>query len=339
MTNVANIDLRLLRVFTTIVECGGFSAAQTELNISQSTISNHMIALEERLRSKLCQRGRSGFQLTDQGKIVYDAAVRLFASIDEFHSETESLHGTLTGELRIGVVDNTVTDPRAPTTEAIRRFSARSNSVHIKLIVDSPPALQRKLIDRHIDVAMMGFVPRLTNLRYQSLYIESSALYCSESHPLFVVGDDQLSLDKIRRFPFASRSYWCNQDLDRVGVRKAAATVEQMEAQLTLALSGAYLAFLPMHYAKRWVDEGRLRPLLVDDLSYAVRFQLVSRKGIRTTPLVKAFVQDIYGAIGKSRRLEGDVVTSELCSWRPRRTKPESVVDIRVDLRDAAQPR
>ncbi len=60
MPNVANVDLRLLRVFATIVECQGFSAAQAELNISQSTISNHMLALEERLKCKLCQRGRGG---------------------------------------------------------------------------------------------------------------------------------------------------------------------------------------------------------------------------------------------------------------------------------------
>ncbi len=42
-------DIRLLRLFMTIVEAGGFAAAQGELNLSLSTISAHVTALETRL--------------------------------------------------------------------------------------------------------------------------------------------------------------------------------------------------------------------------------------------------------------------------------------------------
>ncbi|MCK0207960.1 LysR family transcriptional regulator [Starkeya koreensis] len=323
MVSIANVDLRLLRVFTTIVECNGFSAAQAELNISQSTISNHMIALEERLRSKLCQRGRSGFELTDHGRVVYEAALRLFAALDEFSSETESLHGMLTGGLRVGVVDNTVTDPHSPVAEALRRFSKRPNNVSIKLVVDSPPALQRQVVDRSIDLAIFGFVPRLPNLRYQNLYTETSALYCGAGHPLFERSDAELTVELIREHAFASRSYWCNQDIERIGLVKTSASVEQMEAQLMLVLSGAYLGFLPTHYAQGWVDKGRLRPLLVDETSYAVRFQLATRKGVRTTPTLKAFIQDLYTAMGSHGRRKTEPDLPALASWQPRRTRQD----------------
>jgi DNA-binding transcriptional LysR family regulator len=323
LVNIANVDLRLLRVFTTIVECNGFSAAQAELNISQSTISNHMIALEERLRSKLCQRGRSGFELTDHGRVVYEAALRLFAALDEFSSETESLHGMLTGGLRIGVVDNTVTDPHAPVAEALRRFSKRPNNVSIKLVVDSPPGLQRQVVDRRIDLAIFGYAPRLPNLRYQNLYTESSALYCGEGHPLFEKDESELTVDMIRDHAFASRSYWCNRDLERIGLVKTSASVEQMEAQLMLVLSGAFLAFLPMHYAQAWVEKGRLTPILVEETSYAVRFQLATRKGVRTTPTMKAFIQDLYSAVGANRGRKAGPEPRSVAFWEPRRTRHE----------------
>jgi DNA-binding transcriptional LysR family regulator len=58
------LDLRLLRIFVTIVEAGGFAAAQGELNLALSTISSHVAALEARLGMTLCRRGRSGFHLT-----------------------------------------------------------------------------------------------------------------------------------------------------------------------------------------------------------------------------------------------------------------------------------
>lgn len=65
MSALSNINLRLLRVFVTMAERGGYSAAQSELNIGLSTISSHMTALEERLGVRLCGRGRGGFRLTN----------------------------------------------------------------------------------------------------------------------------------------------------------------------------------------------------------------------------------------------------------------------------------
>ncbi len=39
----------MLAVFMTVVECGGFAAAQVALNVGQSTISRRISDLEKRL--------------------------------------------------------------------------------------------------------------------------------------------------------------------------------------------------------------------------------------------------------------------------------------------------
>ncbi|HOM21905.1 MAG TPA: LysR family transcriptional regulator, partial [Ottowia sp.] len=39
---VSDMDLRLLRVFKAVVECGGMAAAELELNIGTSTVSRHV---------------------------------------------------------------------------------------------------------------------------------------------------------------------------------------------------------------------------------------------------------------------------------------------------------
>ena len=49
LSNLSESDIRLLKVFAKVVDAGGFSAAQIDLNISQSTISTHMTALEQGL--------------------------------------------------------------------------------------------------------------------------------------------------------------------------------------------------------------------------------------------------------------------------------------------------
>ena len=58
-----NIDLRLLGVFVTLAEAQGFAEAQFALNLSASTLSTHLSALERKTGGRLCDRGRGGSTL------------------------------------------------------------------------------------------------------------------------------------------------------------------------------------------------------------------------------------------------------------------------------------
>jgi len=66
LTNLSDVDLRKLRIFCTIVEAGGFTAAQVRLNTSLPRLSTLVRDLEIRLGYSLCRRGKSGFQLSEQ---------------------------------------------------------------------------------------------------------------------------------------------------------------------------------------------------------------------------------------------------------------------------------
>src|SRR3954471_16034900 len=57
---LGNIDLKQIHAFLTVVESGGFGAAQGVLNVSPSRLSTMISDLERRLGMRLCQRGRVG---------------------------------------------------------------------------------------------------------------------------------------------------------------------------------------------------------------------------------------------------------------------------------------
>jgi len=103
LNQLHTVDLKLLRVFAEIVKCGGFSAAQAALNIGQSTISEQMTHLETRLGVKLCQRGRSGFRLTEQGVAIFESTRRLLAAVDDFCLDADVLKQKITGKLPLGL--------------------------------------------------------------------------------------------------------------------------------------------------------------------------------------------------------------------------------------------
>ena len=102
---ITEYDLRLLRIFISVVEHGGFAAAENALGITRSTISVHMSNLETRMKLKLCLRGRGGFSLTEDGQSVYRAVLNLFDSINDFSLLVGTLGKELSGELVILCAD------------------------------------------------------------------------------------------------------------------------------------------------------------------------------------------------------------------------------------------
>lgn len=82
--NIFDVDLKMIRIFCTIVECGGFTPAQAVLNVGMPRLSSTISDLEVRLGTRLCQRGRRGFRLTNEGAATYAAARTLLGDVDRF---------------------------------------------------------------------------------------------------------------------------------------------------------------------------------------------------------------------------------------------------------------
>ncbi len=290
--------MRALRVFDAVVRHGGFIAAQSELNISQPTISNHMTALEQRLGVALCQRGRQGFRLTEKGEMVYAATRRLLTAHDDFADEIGTLRGRLAGKLKIGLVDCIVTDSNSRLQKVIDLFQAQPNDVTLQMHQEFPQVLQRMVLEGELHLAVGSFPVKIQGLDYTPLYREAHGLFCGRGHCLYDVPEDKIDVKKLQDQPIVSRGYWRNDYRRSLGFNKVAAVVYQIEPQLISIMSGRYIGFLPLHYAEKWVADGELRRLGADDIMYDCIFDLLRKKGHRPTQVVEAFVQNLKTAYG-----------------------------------------
>jgi DNA-binding transcriptional LysR family regulator len=280
-------DLKLLRIFTTVVRHQGFANAQQSLNLSISAISTYMSQLEAALGIVLCHRGRGGFSLTSKGELFYQEALRLLAEMEGFERYAAALKGELRGTLNLGVIDSTVGDCRLPFAEAIGAYSQEHPAVHLHLAVQSPYELQLGVQENRLDLAIGAFSTRMSGLVYQPLYREQHWLYCSSRHPLFL--ERRIPEQVITQQRMVGRGYWSQAELARHGFKHSAATVESMEAQLILVLSGAYIGYLPEHYAQPWADKGDLRVLSPATFGYQAPFSLILRRGRTREPLIQTF--------------------------------------------------
>jgi len=297
LSKLANTDIKLLRVFLAIVEAGGFAAAQAQLNLSPSRISTLLADLEARLGMRLCQRGRVGFRLTDKGRAIHEASLQLFGALEQFRARAGALRGRLVGELQIGVVDNTLTNPACRLAAAIGRFRARAADVHVTLHVLAPTELEQAVLDQGLPAAIGAFHHHVAGLSYAPLFVEEQTLYCGSDHPFFRRPDETIKPADIAAVDFVDRGYGGGVKARRPGATfRASATANNMEAIATLILSGRYIGYLPTHCAAPWVERRLMRSLLPAQLAYESLFELITRKGVERTPALEAFLEDLQAA-------------------------------------------
>lgn len=272
---LSDMDLRLLRVFKTVADCGGMAAAELELNIGTSTVSRHIKDLETRLNLRLCRRGRGGFALTPEGQQIYAETLRLLASADAFRSRVDEIHQRMGGELHLAVFDKTASNPQSHVGEAIALFAAQAPDVALHLHVAPLNTIERGVLDGEFQV---GIVPGHRSsglLAYDELFTETMYLYCAVSHPLFAADYAQQPTDwqALRQYPFAGLGYHsANMELAQQAQLMRAATGYDQESIATLILSGRFLGFLPDHYAEAFVRQGRLRALQSKTFRYECNF-------------------------------------------------------------------
>ena len=101
------MNLQYYYHYIEIVEAGSFSGASRKLGVAQPALSNQVKALEERYETRLLQRGSGthGLELTETGRILYEAAKKMRETEERAIREIGEMHGTQGDTLRLGVMN------------------------------------------------------------------------------------------------------------------------------------------------------------------------------------------------------------------------------------------
>jgi DNA-binding transcriptional LysR family regulator len=297
-------DLRRLRVFCTVTRCGGFAAAESELQMGLPSISRYIKDLEIRLGVRLCQRGRVGFQLTDEGRQVYTASLQLIGDLRRFENNMRSIHSGLAGTLNIGVIDTLITDRNLPLPQILGEYKRKHPQVEFNIETRTTNIIEQSVIEGALDAGLvMGASDdlvvgrrRMPQLDYKLLYQEQHNLYCSEEHPLFHQNQADLLPEEVAKYDYAGYSFL--EEPDRCGathVLTKTASVDSMEALATLISSGCFLARLPDHYVQSVWRLRNFKAILPELFAASTNIELITRHAT-CAPLVLAlldFVDDL----------------------------------------------
>ncbi|HKT30355.1 LysR family transcriptional regulator [Dyella sp.] len=290
--NVSDLDLRLIRVFIAIVDAGGLSAAQSTLNVGQSTLSSQLVTLETRLGFRLCRRGRAGFCLTAKGERFAQLARDLLAAVGEFSTQARHLDRKLVGTLHVGLIGHVSIDMNVRIAQAIARFRERDEAVQFNFFVRSPEELESQLLSGQLQLAVGYFWHRLAALQYMPLFAERQRAYCGRGHPLFD-GTDEVMAEALEDYEWTWRSYPLPEASRLLPSSAITAVTDDMEAAAVLILSGRHLGYLPEHVAAPYLAAGLLSPVSAKMMQYDVQFHVATRKRESLDDVVAAFLEDL----------------------------------------------
>jgi len=291
---LGDAHIRLLRIYKVVIESGGFSAAEVELNISRPAISLAITELESLLSMKLCHRGRSGFSITEHGEQVYQSALQLLGSLENFRAEMNAIKTDLVGELNIGITDNLVTIEQMRITRALSALKHRGPEVFINIRMMPPNDIESAILNGQLHIGVVPEFRTLPGLNYLPLYKEQSLLYCSEKHPLFKHDLHKISDSALIQYDAVVPNYPQSVDIKQQQKKlHATATSTDREGIAFLILTGRFIGFLPTHFAQSWVGRDKLRAIEAHKRTFNTNFSAITSKGARSHLILEAYLEEL----------------------------------------------
>lgn len=276
---LGDIEIKQLKIFKAVVDCGGFSAAETELNISRPTISNHIAALEDRLNITLCKRGRAGFSLTPEGTVVYEQTAHLLTRLEQFRSTINNLGDHPAGKLRIALSDTFSTDPRFKLPQIFHEFYLQAPDVELHVEVEHMKLMEKMVLNNELDLAIIPYHRKFEGLNYIHLVTDEHYVYCGREHPLFNTPEEDISEQIINEHKLVHAGLKPHEEIyHQLAMMNLAAISYHYESRIAMMLSGCFLSFLPEEVAKPYVEKGLLKPVAKEVKHFRLGCAVISKK-------------------------------------------------------------
>lgn len=291
---IGDYEIKQLKVFKTVVDCGGFSAAETQLNISRPTISIHIANLESRLNLTLCKRGRAGFSLTEEGTVIYQQTNTLLELLEGFRNTINNLSTQPSGSLKIALSDAFSLDTRCRLPQIIQEFCQLAPDVELSTDVEHMSVMERKVLNDELDIAFIPYHRQLEGLNYIHLFTDNNYLYCSRDNPLYDLSEEQLTEELINGSRMVHAGLKPHEEVyQQLSSMHLSGTSYHYESRVAMVLSGQYICFLPEEVAKPHVAKGNLKAIATNSKFFSLGTAVISKKSSQPNRAKDLFLKTI----------------------------------------------
>jgi DNA-binding transcriptional LysR family regulator len=297
-----------MQAFVRVATLGSFSAAARALDLSQTMVTKHVAALEDRLGIKLLHRSTRKLVLTEGGRNYLTACERILAEIEEAEASASLDRIEPRGTLRLNVP---LTFGFRQVVPALTEFSRLYPAVSFDL----------GLADRYVDLMEEGWdlAIRIGQLKDSSLVARRLAacrtIVCAAPAYLKQHGIPQTPDDLARHnclaytLPSAigANRWTFGTDGDIVVPIQGNLRANNGDALLAAAVAGQGLVYQPTFIAGDSLREGSLVPVLSNYPTYEPAIHAVLPSGRQAPAKVRVFVAFLAERFGPEPEWDRDL--------------------------------
>ncbi len=184
------MQLKSLKLFCDVVRRRSFSRAADENGISQSSASQVVHQLEERLGVQLLDRSKRPFVLTAEGERYYDGCRQLVKQYAKLVDEVCSLHDETAGRLQVASIYSV---GLAHMSAFMRKFSSAYPESQVRLEYLHPDRVYEAVENGEADLGLVSYPEESRTLHATAWRSEPLVAVCHPAHRLAKRSSIQLS--------------------------------------------------------------------------------------------------------------------------------------------------
>ncbi len=297
------MDWDKLRVFHAVAEAGSFTHAGETLNLSQSSVSRQIGALEKTLNAPLFHRHARGLKLTETGETLYRTAKEVSAKLAMAEALVSDARDRPSGPLRI---TTTVAFGSIWLTERLKDFIEAYPEIFVTLVVSED---ELDVGMGEADVAIRMTPPRQADLIQRRLATMHHAAFASPSYlnqygtPHSFDDLDQhrlIAYDPASQPPFSEINWMLRAGLASGRSRRPVLRTNNIYGMYRAAASGLGIASLP-DYMGEFAND--LVPVLSEMEGPAFDIFLVYPEELRNSQRIMVFRDFLVRRIGSDHGL------------------------------------
>jgi len=190
------MDLRQLRYFVQIADCGNFSRAAEMLRVAQPSLSQQIKGLEEELGVSLFMRHARGVVLTELGLQFCDHARRLIQEADRAREVIRSKAANPSGRVSVGLPTSAC---RGLSLHLFRALSERLPDIRLHLVETMTGYLDEMIQAGRLDVALLYDHKAFEHVAWTEMMVEELMLVAPAGSPL--ASQPSVSFAEVFRHP------------------------------------------------------------------------------------------------------------------------------------------
>ncbi len=175
------MQLKSLHIFCDIVRCRSFSRAAAENGISQSSASQVVHQLEDRLGLQLLDRSKRPFVLTPAGEHYYEGCRHLVRQLTKLEDEVRNLEDRHAGQCTVAAIYSV---GLAHMSAVMRHFSARYPFAQVRIEYLHPDRVYQAVEAGEVDLGLVSYPEDSRTLRATPWRSEPLTVVCHPAHRL-----------------------------------------------------------------------------------------------------------------------------------------------------------